>query len=66
VSRESGKKAPSSQAKVSADHRIRLKPSSSDYATFVRTTANAIEMPDLISSKTKPDMRVISLANLGS
>ncbi len=60
------KKAPVSKAKVSAVHPIRLKPSSSDYATFVRTTADAMETPDLVKTKTKPDMRVLLLANLGS
>jgi hypothetical protein len=60
------KKACASKAKGSADQPIRLKPSSSDYATFVRTTADAMETPDLVKSKTKPDMRALLLANLGS
>ncbi len=51
---------------ASADQPIRLRPSSSDYASFVRTTADAMKNPDLVKSKTKPDMRMISLANLGS
>jgi hypothetical protein len=60
------KKAPSAPAKASADQPIRLRPSSSDYASFVRTTADAMENPDLIKSKIKPDMRALLLANLGS
>ncbi|WP_367870673.1 hypothetical protein [Luteolibacter sp. Populi] len=61
----SEKKAPS-QVKASADRPIRLRPSSTDYATFIRTTADAMENPGLVNSKTKPDPRVLSLANLGS
>ena len=57
---------PSKQMEASAAPLIRLKPSSSDYQTFVSTTADAMGLPGLIKSKTKPDMRVLSLANLAS
>jgi hypothetical protein len=63
VSRESGKKAPSSQAKVSADQSIRLKPSSSDYATAARTTADAMGLTGPAASKSKPSERLLWLTS---
>ena len=45
---------------------IRLKPSATDYATFARTTADAMgrTAPDV--SESKPNMRMLSLGNLES
>ena len=45
---------------------IRLKPSATDYATFVRTTADAMGLTGPDASKTKPNKLLLSLANLGS
>jgi hypothetical protein len=45
---------------------IRLRPSSSDYATFVRTTADAMGLTGPVASKTKPNRLLLSLANLDS
>ena len=45
---------------------IRLKPSTSDYTTFARTTSAALGLTGPASRKTKPNMRVLSLVNLAS
>ena len=45
---------------------IRLKPSTSDYSTFARTTSAALGLTGPASRKTKPNMRVLSLVNLAS
>jgi hypothetical protein len=45
---------------------IRLKPSSSDYATFVKTTAAVLGITGPPARKTKPNERVLWLANLDS
>jgi len=45
---------------------IRLKPSTSDYATFVKTTANAMGKSDPPLSAYKPNKYLLSLANLES
>lgn len=68
------KKAPLNQAAsprevrtVSPGQPIRLKPSSTDYATFVRATINSMGLdPVKFSKKDKPDMRLLSLANWDS
>ena len=45
---------------------IRLQPSSSDYATFARTTANAMGQAEPSASKLRPNKRLLSLLNLGA
>jgi hypothetical protein len=47
-------------------HLIRLKPSTSDYATFVRTTSQVLGTTGPASHKTKPSKLVLSLMNLDS
>jgi len=51
---------------VSAVRPIRLKPSSSDYATFARTTAKAMGKAEPTASELKPNPRVLWLTNLES
>ena len=46
--------------------RIRLLPSSSDYATFAKTTANAMGRTEPTASTLKPNKRLLSLLNLGA
>ena len=46
--------------------RIRLLPSSSDYATFAKTTANAMGRAEPSASRLKPNKRLLSLLNLGA
>ncbi len=43
---------------------IRLKPSVIDYATFVATTSKVLGTTGPASRKTKPNKRLLSLANL--
>lgn len=43
---------------------IRLKPSISDYITFVHTTSGVLSVTGPASLKTKPNELVLSLANL--
>lgn len=45
---------------------IRLKPSTSDYATFARTTAKTLGLTGPAAYRTKPNEYVLWLANLGS
>ena len=45
---------------------IRLKPSVTDYATFVATTSKVLGTTGPASRKTKPNQRLLSLMNLGS
>lgn len=45
---------------------IRLKPSTSDYATFAKTTANAMGRSEPDASALKPNKRLLSLVNLES
>lgn len=45
---------------------IALTPSSSDYATYVRTTSQAMAVTGPVSKKTKPNERFLSLVKLGS
>lgn len=45
---------------------IRLKPSTTDYATFVRTTSKVLGVTGPASQKTKPSMLVLSVANAKS
>jgi hypothetical protein len=45
---------------------IALKPSSSDYATYVRTTSQAMAVTGPASQKTKPNERFLSLVKSGS
>jgi hypothetical protein len=47
-------------------HLISLKPSTSDYATFVRTTSQVLGTTGPASRKTKPSKLVLSLANMES
>jgi len=42
---------------------IRLVPSSSDYATFVKTTIDAMGLTGERASKSKPSVRMLSLLN---
>jgi len=43
-----------------------LKPSVTDYATFVATTSKVLGTTGPASRKTKPNQWVLSIANLGS
>lgn len=43
---------------------INLVPKSTDYATWLKTTAMAMNQPDLLKRKTGPSQRLIDLANL--
>ena len=45
---------------------IRLKPSVTDYATFVATTSKVMGTTGAAAQKTKPNERLLSLANMGS
>ena len=45
---------------------IRLRPSSSDYATFARTTARVLGKSVPSKSELKPNKLLLSLLNLGS
>jgi hypothetical protein len=45
---------------------IRLQPSPSDYATFAKTTANAMGKTEPNASMLKPNKRLLSLLNLGA
>ena len=45
---------------------ICLKPSSTNYKTFIETTRKAMGKDAVKSSKTKPNMRVLSLVRTGS
>lgn len=45
---------------------IHLKPFTSDYSTFVHTTSAAMGVTGPVSQKSRPNMFVLSLANLGS
>jgi len=45
---------------------IRLQPSSSDYVTFAKTTANAMGKGEPNASMLKPNKRLLSLLNLGA
>lgn len=45
---------------------IRLKPSTTDYATFVRTTSKVLGTTGPASRKTKPSTLVLSVANAES
>ncbi len=45
---------------------IRLKPSVTDYATFVATTSKVLGTTGPASRKTKPNKLVLSVANLAS
>lgn len=49
----------------SAVRPIRLKPSTSDYSTFVKTTALAMGRTATTASTPKPNRRLLSLLNLG-
>jgi hypothetical protein len=42
---------------------IRLKPSTTDYATFAITTARAMGVTEPLVPRTKPNKRVLWLAN---
>lgn len=45
---------------------IRLKPSVTDYATFVATTSKVLGTTGPAARKTKPNKRLLSLANMES
>ncbi|MCB1234102.1 MAG: hypothetical protein KDM91_03425 [Verrucomicrobiae bacterium] len=45
---------------------IRLKTSSTDYLTYVRATTKVLGTTGPAASKTKPNKRLLSLANLES
>ena len=45
---------------------IRLKPSVTDYATFVATTSKVMGTTGPAAQKTKPNKRLLALANMGS
>lgn len=54
---------PPARAEVKA---IRLKPSTTDYATFVRTTSAVLGDTGPASRKTKPNTQLLWLMNLES
>ena len=56
------------KACVSANNLVTicLKPSSTDYATFIKTTKKTIGKSAQNLSKSKPNMRVLALANMAS
>ncbi|MEO8615745.1 MAG: hypothetical protein ABI600_11440 [Luteolibacter sp.] len=58
-------KSPTLAVQVSARH-IRLRPSSSDYETFARTTALAMGKAEPTGYALKPNRLLLSLLNLGS
>ena len=43
-----------------------MKPSTTDYASYVRTTSKVMGVTGPASQKTKPNKRLLSLANLDS
>jgi hypothetical protein len=45
---------------------IRLKPSVTDYATFVATTSKVMGTTGPAAQKTKPNKRFLELVNMGS
>lgn len=45
---------------------IRLKPSLTDYATFVRTTSKVLGTTGPAAQKTRPNKLVLSVANMAS
>ncbi len=45
---------------------IRLRPSVTDYATYVATTSKVLGTTGPAAQKTKPNMRLLSLANFAS
>jgi hypothetical protein len=53
-------------AKVRVLRAIRLRPSTSDYETFAKTTALAMGKTAGCASSPKPNKRLLSLLNLGS
>ncbi len=53
-------------AKAEAAQGIRLKPSTSDYATSAQVTADAMGLTGAPASKTKPNKLVLSLTGLAS
>ena len=53
-------------AKVQVFQTIRLRPSTSDYATFAKTTALAMGKTATAVSAPKPNTRLLSLLNLGA
>ena len=64
---EPEKKAPISRSlPQAAPKAIRLKPSVTDYATFVATTSKVMGTTGPAARKTKPNKRLLSLANMAS
>ncbi|RYZ84705.1 MAG: hypothetical protein EOP06_17600 [Proteobacteria bacterium] len=63
--KKSDQQSPSGQ-KVDKRTAIRLIPSRSDYDTFVRTTAIAMDRPVRTGSQIKLNTRLLSLLNLGA
>ena len=57
---------PSLPPTVSGTQPIRLKPSTSDYATFVKITSKVLGDTGPASRKTKPSTLLLSLMNLES
>ena len=51
---------------VAAGKAIRLRPSASDYATFAKTTADAMGRNAPGASAPKPNKRLLSLLGLGA
>jgi hypothetical protein len=68
VSAKKNKQTPinSATSGVVKERSIRLQPSSSDYATFARTTAKVLGQPAPTGSALKPNKQFLSLVNLGS
>jgi hypothetical protein len=52
-------------AEVRVFRAIRLRPSTSDYETFAKTTALAMGQTERAASTPKPNTRLLSLLNLG-
>ena len=57
---------PKKNSQQSVTKAIRLKPSTTDYATFVRTTSKVLGTTGPASRKTEPSTLVLSVANAES
>lgn len=60
------KQAQARQDSARVPKAIRLKPSVTDYATYVSTTSKVLGTTGPAAQKTKPNMRLLSLANFAS
>jgi ABC-type arginine transport system ATPase subunit len=60
------KQAQARQDSAMVPKAIRLRPSVTDYATYVATTSKVLGTTGPAAQKTKPNMRLLSLANFAS